>query len=111
MGDSFATVPERSAPVSASCPVGVELDAGAGQILAGQKALRLACSSSSRCQMVPQTVGTSWPPNPQYQALLGGMQAVVDGIGNPTDATPTTIFGGLNLIRGGLMGPVTAGAH
>ncbi len=95
----------------------LELDNGAGQILDGQKALRDGLLQlEAGVQTLPDSVRTQLATNASYQALLGGMQAVVDGIGKPTDVTnpatgqPATLFGGLNAIRGGLLDPGEAAA-
>jgi len=62
---------------------------GIDQILAGVKGLPTALQA-----------------DPQYQALLGALAAVQAGIGSPSDVTPTTLLGGLNLIRYGLRSPL-----
>ena len=94
----------------------LELDNGAGQILDGQKALRDGLLQlEAGVKTLPDSVRTQLATNASYQALLGGMQAVVDGIGKPTDVTnpatgqPATLFGGLNAIRGGLATQVKPG--
>ncbi len=94
----------------------LELDNGAGQILDGQKALRDGLKLlESGVIGLPESVRKQLATNASYQALLAGMQAVVDGIGKPTDVTnpatgqPATIFGGLNAIRGGLTTQVKPG--
>ena len=86
----------------------LELDNGAGQLLAGQKSLRDGLGQlEAGVQALPTSVADELKSNESYQALLGGMQAVVDGIGSPTDVTnpttgqPATLFGGLNAIRAG----------
>lgn len=94
----------------------LELDNGAGQILDGQKALRDGLKLlESGVIGLPDSVRKQLATNASYQALLAGMQKVVDGIGKPTDVTnpatgePATIFGGLNAIRGGLTTQVKPG--
>ncbi len=90
----------------------LELDNGAGQILEGQKALRDGLLLlESGVKVLPESVRKQLAANTEYQALLGGMQNVVNGIGNPNDVTnpatgqPATIFGGLNAVRYGLTNP------
>ncbi|MGZ8736796.1 MAG: hypothetical protein ACXWW7_06495, partial [Nocardioides sp.] len=94
----------------------LELDNGAGQILDGQKALRDGLLQlEAGVKTLPDSVRQQLATNASYQALLGGMQKVVDGIGQPTDVTnpatgqPATLFGGLNAIRGGLLTQVKPG--
>jgi putative membrane protein len=95
----------------------LELDNGAGQILDGQKALRDGLKLlEAGVKNLPESVRQQLATNANYQALLGGMQAVVDGIGKPTDVTgadgkPATLFGGLNAIRSGLVDQVKPGLN
>jgi putative membrane protein len=90
----------------------LELDNGAGQILDGQKALRNGLRLlESGVIGLPDSVRKQLATNASYQALLAGMQKVVDGIGKPTDVTgadgtPATLFGGLNAVKYGLRNPV-----
>jgi putative membrane protein len=93
----------------------LKLDNGAGQILAGQKALRDGLGQlEAGVQTLPASVAAGLQKNASYQALLAGMQAVVDGIGKPDDVTnpatgqPATLFGGLNAVKYGLRFPAPA---
>ncbi|MFP5253862.1 MAG: hypothetical protein ACLGH4_08695 [Actinomycetes bacterium] len=90
----------------------VQLDAGAGQLAQGQKDLRDGLLLlESGVEALPTSVAAELTKNESYQALLAGMQKVVDGIGNPTDVTnpdtgvPATVFGGLNALKYGLTNP------
>lgn len=65
---------------------------GIGQILAGV-----------------QSLPTDLQADPDYQALLGALTQVKAGIGTATDATPTTLLGGLNLLGYGLRSPLGVG--
>ncbi len=83
-----------------------QLSGGQGDLLDG---LRLLESS---VKVLPDTVADKLKTDPQYQALLGGMQSVVDGIGDcadPKNVAPTNLCGGLNAIRGGLETQVSPG--
>ncbi|QWZ09420.1 hypothetical protein KRR39_06530 [Nocardioides panacis] len=86
-----------------------QIATGQGDLLSGIKLLE------SGVQALPASVRTQLSTDQQYQALLGGMQKVVDGIGDPTDVTdpatgkPATIFGGLNAIQAGLRDQVSPG--
>jgi putative membrane protein len=93
----------------------MQLDDGAGQIAQGQKDLRDGLVLlESGVKALPESVAAELQKNDSYQALLAGMQKVVDGIGEPTDVTnpatgqPATLFGGLNAIANGL-GQASAG--
>jgi putative membrane protein len=90
----------------------LQLDNGAGQIRDGQKALRAGLGQlEAGVQTLPASVAAELQKNASYQALLAGMQAVVDGIGKPDDVTdpvtgkPATLFGGLNAVKYGLRFP------
>lgn len=67
----------------------VALSAGLGKLYAGVDAL-------------PASVNATLAADPSYQKLLGTLSAIIAGIGTPTDATPSTLQGGLNLVKGGL---------
>jgi putative membrane protein len=41
-----------------------------------------------------------------YQRLLGTLDAIIAGIGTPSDATKSTILGGLNLLQYGIQSPL-----
>jgi putative membrane protein len=53
-----------------------------------------------------QALPTSVAEQPGYQQLQGALSAVKAGIGASTDVTPTTLLGGLNLLKYGLRSPL-----
>ena len=82
----------------------LELDNGAGQILDGQKALRDGLKLlESGVIGLPESVRKQLATNASYQALLAGMQKVVDGIG--AVGKPGTMLDGLNQMKLGLTNP------
>jgi putative membrane protein len=82
-----------------------QIAAGQGDLLSGLQLLE------SGVKALPTSVQQKLAADQQYLALLGGMQKVVDGIGDPNDVTnpstgqPATVFGALNAIRYGLRTP------
>jgi putative membrane protein len=86
-----------------------QLDSGADQLAAGMAALNGGLTSLyAAVDTLPEDVQEALAADPQYQALLQALDAVISGIGAPTDTGSTTVLGGLNQIDGGL-GQVGAG--
>ncbi|MGZ4535335.1 MAG: hypothetical protein ACXVXE_07305 [Nocardioidaceae bacterium] len=91
-----------------------DLNDGAGQISGGQQDLLDGVKLLQKGVVaMPRSVRSQLRKDAQYNALLAGMQAVVDGIGNPNDVTTestppdqATLFGALNAIKFGLRNPV-----
>jgi putative membrane protein len=83
------------------------LDVGAAQLAAGQSALADGLTELYKgIELMPAGVREELKTNVDYQTLLGTLDAVVAGIGQPTDASQETLLGGLNLLKYGLRSPV-----
>ncbi|RYU11908.1 hypothetical protein [Nocardioides iriomotensis] len=89
-----------------------DLDAGANQLADGQKALAGGLKTLyDGVDLLPESVKEKLKADTSYNALLGALQAIADGVGKPTDVTspvtgqPATLLGGLNAIKYGLRHP------
>ena len=79
-----------------------QIATGQGDLLSGLKLLE------SGVQVLPDSVKAQLAKDAQYQALLGGMQSVVDGIG--AVGRPGTMLDGLNTLKLGLTNPASTQA-
>jgi putative membrane protein len=89
LGDAATGSSALSAGVDAADAGASALSDGIAQILAGVTGLPAALQA-----------------DPDYQQLLGALTSVKTAIGSPTDVTPTTLLGGLNLLGYGLRSPL-----
>lgn len=93
LGAGLGTAKDGSAQIAAGNGTAADgaaaLSDGIDEILAGVAAL-------------PTTITT----NAGYVQLQGALTKVKAGIGTATDVTPTTVLGGLNLLRYGLRSPL-----
>jgi putative membrane protein len=79
-----------------------DLDAGATRLLAGQTSLRDGLKTlEAGVKALPASVKQQLNGNADYQTLLGTLDKIVVGIGDPGDASSETLLGGLNLAAGG----------
>ncbi|HWH29886.1 MAG TPA: hypothetical protein VNU26_13150, partial [Mycobacteriales bacterium] len=94
-----------------------QLATGAGQLASGSIALAVgsgdlaagAAELSEGIGLILQGVEmlpAALAADPGFQALKGALTQVQAGIGNPTDVSPTTLLGGINLIKYGLRSPL-----
>ena len=84
-----------------------DLSTGADQLAAGQKALAEGLKTLyDGVDALPASVRTKLTNDASYQALLGALQSIADGVGTRADApTATTLLGGINAIQYGLRHP------
>ena len=76
---------------------------GSAKIAAGQAGLLEGLQTLKRgVQGIDESVDAELAGSADYQKLVGTLGKIVTGIGTPTDATPATLLGGLNLLKGGL---------
>jgi putative membrane protein len=94
-----------------------DLSSGAKQLAAGQKGLADGLTTLYKAvDMLPASVEKQLDANADYQALLGALEAIIAGVGNPTDITnpatgqPATLLGGVNAIKYGLTNPMATDA-
>jgi putative membrane protein len=89
-----------------------DLAAGAGAIAAGQKGLRDGLTTLYKAvDMLPASVEKQLKTNADYQALLGALQSVIDGVGNRTDAPDAgTLLGGVNAVQYAMRFPAPSAA-
>ena len=83
-------------------------DAGANRLLAGQTSLRDGLKTlEAGVQALPASVRAQLTANTSYQALLGALGDIANGIGTRDDAPTTpTLMGGLKAIQYGLDNPL-----
>jgi putative membrane protein len=89
-----------------------DLAAGAGAIADGQAGLAAGLTQLYKgVEMLPASVKQELKTNADYQALLGALQAIADGVGNREDApTAGTLLGGVNAIQYAMRFPAPSAA-
>lgn len=89
-----------------------QLSTGADQLAAGQKALAEGLKTLyDGVDALPASVRQKLQADASYQALLGALQSIADGVGTRADApTATTLLGGINAIQYGLDNPSATAA-
>lgn len=89
-----------------------DLSTGADQLAAGQKALAEGLKTLyDGVDALPASVRDKLAKDTSYQALLGALQSISDGVGTRADApTASTLLGGINAIQYGLDNPAATAA-
>ncbi len=89
-----------------------DLSAGAKRLAAGQKGLEAGLTQLyDAVDALPQSVQEELSKNNDYKALLGALQAIIDGVGQRTDApTAGTLLGGVNAIQYAMRFPAAPAA-
>ncbi|QNN53030.1 hypothetical protein [Nocardioides mesophilus] len=83
-----------------------DLSSGAERLAAGQQALAAGLKDLyDGVDALPESVKKQLNANPDYLRLLGTLNAIVGGIGQPGDLTKGTVLGGLNLLQYGIESP------
>jgi putative membrane protein len=97
----------------------VRLDGGAGQLGTGAEQLAVGQQALAEglkklydgVDTLPGSVRQKLQTDASYQALLGALQSIADGVGTRADApTATTLLGGINAIQYGLDNPAATAA-
>ncbi len=83
-----------------------DLSSGAQQLQAGQQALAGGLDTlAAGVDALPTSVREKLADDPTYQALLGSLGAIAQGVGTRGDAPTTpTLLGGINKLQAGLGG-------
>jgi putative membrane protein len=85
-----------------------DLSGGVNDLAGGQKKLAAGLKDLyNAVDNLPATVQSQLATDPDYQRLLGTLDAVVSGIGTPSSTGSDTLMGGLFQVRGGLRTPFT----
>lgn len=90
-----------------------QLSTGADQLAAGQQALAEGLKTLyDGVDALPASVRQKLQADASYQALLGALQSIADGVGTRADApTATTLLGGLNAVQYGMRHPAGYAAN
>lgn len=90
-----------------------DLGAGAEQLAAGQKALAEGLKTLyDGVDALPASVRAKLQKDASYQALLGALQSISDGVGTRADApTAGTLLGGINAVQYGMRHPAGYAAN
>jgi putative membrane protein len=90
-----------------------DLGDGADRLAAGQKALAAGLKDLyDGVDDLPSSVKAELDDDASYQALLGALEAIAEGVGSRADAPDAgTLLGGLNAVQYGLRHPAGYGAN